>query len=169
MDAILNKVDASGLVNINLEQFIVPGDRVLFDLKPWLFEEVMLREALFRDFVKQHDWSQYQSKLVAVHCTADAIIPTWAFMIVAASIRPYAAAIVFGDLEQLEQVLFDRKLNELNLDELKDQRVVVKGCSKEHVPVSAFVRLVEKLQPHVKSIMYGEPCSTVPVYKRKSS
>jgi hypothetical protein len=167
MDSIINKVAESGLVTIDLETFHVPGERVLFDIKPWLFEEMMLKELTFRDHIKQHDWSKYNGKHVATTCTADAIIPTWAYMLVATALKPFALTLVFGNLERLEEELFSRKLSSIVPEDYKDQRIVVKGCSKENVPVTAYVMLVDLLHPVVKSILYGEPCSTVPVYKKK--
>jgi hypothetical protein len=169
MDPIINKVAESGLVTIDLETFRLPGERVLFDIAPWLFEEMILKESLFREHIKQHDWSQYVDKFVAIHCTADAIVPTWAYMLVAASLKPFAHTVCLGDRNALEEILFMNRLNSLDLTQFKDQRIVIKGCSKENVPVSAYVHLVDLLQPIVKSILYGEPCSTVPVYKRKNT
>ncbi len=167
MEPIVNKVAESGLITIDLEELYTPGERVLFDIKGWLFEEIILKEKDFREQIKQHDWSIYSNKLVAVTCSADAIVPTWAFMLVATAVAPYAQQVIFGDLIRMEEVLFDAKLNSLDLTSFSDQRIVIKGCSKVNVPVSAYVRLTALLQPVVKSIMYGEPCSTVPVYKRK--
>jgi hypothetical protein len=164
---IVNKVAQSGLVSIDLEDMCVPGDRVLFDMKDWLFEELILKEKDFREKIKTYDWSQYQNKFVAITCTADAIVPTWAFMLVASHIKPFSSKITFGNLQNLEEELFDEAISKLNPEDFKDQKVVIKGCSKIEVPVSAYVKLTEVLRPVVKSIMYGEPCSTVPVYKRK--
>ena len=126
----------------------------------------MLREKDFREFIKTNDWSVYAGKNVAIICSADAIVPTWAFMLVANKLSGLAKSFVFGDLNVLEFSLFKNEIDAINFEDYKDQRVVVKGCSKKPVPVSAYVYLTEKLTPIVKSIMYGEPCSTVPVYKR---
>lgn len=167
MEPIVNKVAESGLITINLEELYTSGERVLFDLKGWLYEELILKEKDFREYIKQHDWSSYQHKMVAVTCSADAIVPTWAFMLIATALTPHAQKVVFGNLTTLDEVLFEEKINAMDLSSFQDQRVIIKGCSKVNVPVSAYVRLTSKLQPIVKSIMYGEPCSTVPVYKRK--
>lgn len=167
MEPIVNKVAESGLITINLEELYTSGERVLFDLKGWLYEELVLKEKDFREYIKQHDWSSYQHKMVAVTCSADAIVPTWAFMLIATALTPHAQKVVFGNLTTLDEVLFEEKINAMDLSSFQDQRVIIKGCSKVNVPVSAYVRLASKLQPIVKSIMYGEPCSTVPVYKRK--
>lgn len=163
---IVNKVAESGIITINLEDFYPEGERVLFDLKPLLFEELILKEKDFRGFVKNHDWQKYKDAFVAVTCTADAIIPSWAYMLVAVSLQPFAKKIVFGNLQVLEQVLFHDGIQKINPDEFRDQRVVIKGCGDKPVPDSAFLELTALLKPVVKSIMYGEPCSTVPVYKR---
>ncbi|MFO0356154.1 MAG: DUF2480 family protein [Sphingobacteriaceae bacterium] len=162
---IVNKVAESGLISIDLEEFYVPGERVLFDIKPLLFQELILKEKDFRDYIKTADWSVYKDKLVALTCSADAIVPTWAYMLLTLALQPYAKKIVFGNLELLENELFQEKLNSLNIEQFKDARVVIKGCGEKPIPVNAYVMLTSLLKPHVKSIMYGEPCSTVPLYK----
>ena len=164
-----NKVAESALISFDLAHLYPVGERVLYDIKDNLFQGLMLREKDFRDFVKQHDWSTYRGKHVAIYCSAPAIVPTWAHMLLASKMEPFATTIVFGDLPALESLLFDRALAKLNLDEYKDQRVVIKGCGEIPVPVSAYVTLTEKLTAVAKSVMYGEPCSTVPVFKRKDS
>jgi hypothetical protein len=132
-----------------------------------LFQGLILREKDFREYVKLHDWASYQGKHVAIYCSADAIVPTWAYMLLATKLSPYAASIVFGDLNLLETVLFDRALASLDLESYRDQRVVVKGCGEIPVPDSAYVSLAAKLVSVAKSVMYGEPCSTVPLFKKK--
>jgi hypothetical protein len=166
MDTIVNKVSQSGLSEIDLEAFYDEASREIYDIKEQLFMGLMLKEKEFREFIKSNEWSKYAGKHVAIICSADAIVPTWAYMLVANKLSGVAKSFVFGDLNVLEFSLFKEKIDGINLDEYKDQRVVVKGCSKKPVPVSAYVYLTEKLTPIVKSIMYGEPCSTVPVYKR---
>ncbi len=166
MDTIVNKVSQSGLSEIDLETFYDEASREIYDIKEQLFMGLMLKEKEFREFIKSNEWSKYAGKHVAIICSADAIVPTWAYMLVANKLSGVAKSFVFGDLNVLEFSLFKEKIDGINLDEYKDQRVVVKGCSKKPVPVSAYVYLTEKLTPIVKSIMYGEPCSTVPVYKR---
>ena|SRR5688572_29970789 len=165
--SIENKVTESGLMTIDLSEFYVTGERVLLDIKPLLIEELLLREKDFREYVKTNNWSEYKDKFVALTCTNDAIIPVWAYMLLATALQPYAARIVFGNLEALEMELFREQLSKIDSESFRDQRVVIKGCGDIPVPVSAFVELTRKLQPVVKSIMYGEPCSTVPVFKRK--
>jgi hypothetical protein len=164
---IINKVSESGLVQFDPEELFVPGERILFDLKNWLFEEIILKEKDFREQLKNHDWSQYQDKFVALTCSTDAVIPTWAFMLVASVLEPFAKKIVFGDLKKLEEEIFHDQILKINPANYHDQRVVIKGCSKVAVPASAYVEITSLLRPVVKSIMFGEPCSTVPVYKKK--
>ena len=164
---IINKVAQSGLITIDLEDLYIPGERVLFDLKEWLYEGLILKEKEFREKLKEHDWENYKDKFIAITCSADAVIPTWAFMLVVTHLKPVAKKIIFGDLQKLEEEIFDGAISKLNPDDFKDQKVVIKGCSKISVPVSAYVNLTALLRPVVKSIMFGEPCSTVPVFKRK--
>jgi hypothetical protein len=165
-EEIINKVANSGLITIDLEELYVEGERVLLDVKPLLFQELILKEKDFRDFVKNEDWSKYKNKLVAITCTNDAIVPTWAYMLLSLALEPYAKKIVFGNLEQLEVITFDEALSKINPSQYKDMRIVIKGCSNKPVPINAYVKLTAALKPYVKSIMYGEPCSTVPLYKR---
>ena len=165
-DEIVNKVSQSGLVTIDLEDYYPKGERVLFDIKELLFQGMILREKDLRDFVKDENWSKYKNKYVALICTADAIVPTWAYMLLASHLEPYAKRVIFGDLETLETILFNDVLTKLNIDEYKDARIVIKGCGDLPVPKAAYVQLTNLLRPVAKSIMYGEPCSTVPIYKQ---
>jgi hypothetical protein len=162
---IINKVASSGIITLDLEEIYPTGERVVFDLKPLLWQEIALKEDDLRTFVKQHDWSQYQGKFVAVHCSADAIVPTWAFMLVAVALQPHAAIVTQGDAEHLERAVFTRFVQQVDVETYRNARVVVKGCSKLRVPLNAYVELSAKLLPVVKSLMFGEPCSTVPLYK----
>src|SRR5688500_8796429 len=163
---IVNKVTASGIITINPEDFVPVGERVLFDMKPHLYEELLLKEKDFREFVKNEDWSRYQDKYVAITCTNDAIIPVWAYMLVTVALEPYATTVVYGDLAKLEEVLFSNELQKFDTSQYADQRIVIKGCGDKPVPDAAYVELTRLLTPIVKSIMYGEPCSTVPVFKK---
>lgn len=167
-DEIINRVATSSLITFDLEEYYQEGDRVLLDIKDQLYEGLIVREKEFREFIKNHNWSQYQNKLVAITCSADAIIPTWVYMLVAIALKPFAKAVEFGTIDQLEEKLFDRALSTVRWDKFKDAKVVVKGCSKVNVPTSAYVKVVEALQPIASSLMFGEACSTVPLYKRKS-
>lgn len=164
---IVNKVAASGLITLNLENYYHQGERVVYDIKENLFHGLMLREKDFREFIKEHDWTVYSGKNIAIICSADAIVPTWAYMLLANKMKPFAHEVVFGGLEVLETVLFSKALARIDLSEYKDERVVVKGCGDINVPVAAYVEITNLLTPVVKSIMYGEPCSTVPIFKRK--
>jgi hypothetical protein len=167
MDEIINKVAQSGLVEFNLEDHYPKGERVLFDVKEHLFQELILREKDFREFVKNEDWSKYKDKFVAIVCTADAVVPTWAYMLLTTVLEPFAKKVVFGDLKTLETVLYNEALSKINPVDYTDQRIVIKGCSNLPVPESAYVEITRILRSVAKSIMYGEPCSTVPLYKKK--
>ena len=162
---ITNKVAGSGIVTIDLEEFYIHGERILFDIKPHLFQELILREKDFREFIKTNDWSIYKDKLVALTCTADAIVPTWAYMLLTLALEPFAKKIVFGNLNELETILFSEKLALLDTSTYKDARVVIKGCGDIDIHKNAYVQLTALLKPNAKSIMYGEPCSTVPLFK----
>jgi hypothetical protein len=166
MEEIINKVAQSGIVTIDLEEFYDDVPRVLFDIKPLLFQELILKEKDFREYIKTHNWSQYQNTYVALACTVDAIVPTWSYMLLTLSLKPFAKKIVYGNIEVLDTILFQEKINSLNVDAYKDARIVIKGCGNKPVPIAAYVALTEKLKPIAKSIMYGEPCSTVPLYKK---
>jgi len=165
-EEIVNKVAKSGLITIDLEEYYPKGDRVLIDIKDHLWQGLALKEKDFRDFVSSTDWTQYENKFVAIDCTADAIVPTWASMLIASSLQPHALKVVFGDLILLETILFDEALRKIDLKKFEDARVVIKGCGELPVPDAAYVQLTHLLRPVAKSIMYGEPCSTVPIYKK---
>ena len=167
-ETIVNKVAQSGLVTVDLAHFAPQGERVVYDIKDNLFHGLILKEKDFREFVKQHDWQQYTGKYIAITCTADAIVPTWAYMLLANQLEPYAKDLVFGDLATLETVLYERALEKLEPETYRDKRVVVKGCGDIEIPESAFVKFTAILSKVAKSIMYGEPCSTVPIFKRKA-
>jgi hypothetical protein len=163
----INKVAQSGLLTLDPAAFYPQGERVVYDIKDNLFMELILKEKDFREFVKTHDWAQYQDKYVAVTCSADAIVPAWAYMLLANRLAPYAKEVVFGDAEVLETVLFVKSITGLDVEQYRDQRIVIKGCGDIPVPVSAYVELTKRLTPVVKSLMFGEPCSTVPIYKKR--
>lgn len=163
---IVNKVSQSGIITIDLEAFYPEGERILFDIKNLLFQGLILREKDFREYLKNENWNKYRDKYVALTCSADAIVPTWAYMLLATQMEPVAKRVVFGDLETLETVLYNDILSNLNINDYKDARVVIKGCGDLPVPKSAYVQITSLLRPVAKSIMYGEPCSTVPLYKK---
>jgi hypothetical protein len=164
---IVNKVAQSGLVTLDPASFYPEGERVIYDIKENLYMGLILREKDFREFVKDHNWAQYQGKYVAITCTADAIVPAWAYVLLANRLAPYALDVVFGDAEALETVLFIKNIEKMDVEQYRGQRIVLKGCGDIEVPVSAYVELTQKLTPVVKSLMFGEPCSTVPIYKKK--
>jgi len=163
---IVNKVSQSGLITIDLEEFYPAGERVLFDIKELLFQGLVLREKDFREFIKNEDWNKYKDKYVALTCSADAIVPTWAYMLLASQLEPIAKKVVFGNLESLETILYTEILSKIDINIYKDARVVIKGCGNLPIPKSAYVQITSLLRPLAKSIMYGEPCSTVPLYKQ---
>ena len=163
---IINKVAQSGLITIDLEAFYPAGERVLFDIKDVLFQGLILREKDFREFIKNEDWNKYKDKYVALTCSADAIVPTWAYMLLATQLELVAKRVIFGDLETLEALLYSEILSKIHPEEYKDARVVIKGCGNLPVPKAAYVQITSLLRPFAKSIMYGEPCSTVPLYKK---
>lgn len=165
-EEIVNRVANSSLVTFDLEDLFLPGDRVLFDIKDQLYEGLILKEKDFRTFVRDHAWEDYQDKFVAITCSSDAIIPTWAFMLVAVELRPYARKIVYGTLDDLEKILFQEELEKIDWKKFQNAKVVVKGCSKINVPTHAYIETINRLRPIAHSIMFGEPCSTVPLYKK---
>lgn len=166
-EQIINRVAKSGLVTLDLEDYYHPGERVVYDLKENLFMGLILKEKDFREFLKGYDWSQYAGKNVALTCSEDAIVPTWAYMLLTIQLQPYANTVVFGSLPDLEEKLYFDAIARINPDEYRDARVVVKGCSKVPVPVAAYVEITRVLRPVALSLLFGEPCSTVPLYKRR--
>lgn len=163
---IVNKVAESGIVTVDLEDFYPKGGIEVFDLKEYLFMGLILKEKDYRAALQTTEWTKYQGKYVAITCTADAVIPMWAYMLAANYLQPVAKDLVFGDAPQLISTIITRKLAGLNLEEYTDKRVVIKGCGEVSIPESAYVEMTAKLRPVAKSIMYGEPCSTVPIYKK---
>ena len=168
MEEIINKVAESELITFNLEQYYSTNERLLFDIKDCLFMGLILKEKDFREFIKTHDWEKYRNKNIAITCSADAIIPTWAYMLIAARLSGIAGFYVFGSLSDLENALLMNALSTVNPEDFRDKKVVIKGCGHLPVPVYAYVEISRLLLPVVSSIMYGEPCSTVPVFKKKN-
>jgi hypothetical protein len=163
---LVNRVAQSGLITLDLEEFYPTGQVIAFDLKQFLFRELILREKDFREALKEHDWTQYDGAILAVYCSTDAIIPMWAYMLVATYATPHAAHIVQSTPEQATEVVFWQRLAALDLAPYEGARMVIKGCSDKPVPASAYLDITQRLQPIAQSIMFGEPCSTVPVYKK---
>ncbi|WP_339610897.1 DUF2480 family protein [uncultured Planktosalinus sp.] len=168
MDKIINKVANSKLITLNLEDYYPEGKRVMFDIKDWLFEGLILREKEFREHAKNHDWSQYQNAYVALNSSSEAIIPGWAYLLVTTYLTPFAKKIVIGNLTDMENTLYAEIIQQTDFSELKGLPVIIKGCTNKPVPENASVLLIQKIQPLVKSLFYGEACSSVPLYKRKS-
>jgi Protein of unknown function (DUF2480) len=163
----VNKVAESGLITIDLETWYPKGETAVFDMKDHLFMSLILKEKDFREALKNLDWSVYQNKAVALTCSADAIIPVWAWMLVATYLQPVASEIVMGDEKELHKQLFLKNLSAINVNDYADKRVVIKGCGETPIGDFVYMEITKLLRPAVKSIMYGEPCSTVPVYKKK--
>ncbi|MCP4522580.1 MAG: DUF2480 family protein [Cytophagales bacterium] len=166
MEEIVNKVANSGLITFNLEDYYHEGERVVYDIKDNLFQGLVLREKDFRAFVKENDWSTYEGKNVAIICSVDAIVPTWAYMLLTSVLEPICNKVIFGSLEALEQSLYQEALNKIDWASYEDARVVIKGCSNKEVPTFAYTEVLRLLRPYAKTLMYGEPCSTVPIYKK---
>lgn len=167
MDEIINRVENSGLVSIDLEEYMDKSERAFFDIKDALFHGMLLKEKEFRDFVKSHDWSQYKDKNVGVYCSTDAIIPSWAYMLVVSKLSFQARLIVYGNSDELEKALIDESITRVLDLKLTDAKVIIKGCGEIQNRDYAYFEISKRLIPLVSSMMYGEPCSTVPVYKKK--
>ena len=165
---IVNRVAKSKLLTLDLEELYPGGERFGIDLSQWLEEGFVLREAEFRSAVKAHNWEEYREAYVHLFCSTDAIVPAWAYMLVGAYLQPVAREVVVGSRELLETTLFKRRLEALDLDPYRDRPVIVKGCSRLPVPPSAYVWALQKVQEVARTVMYGEACSAVPIYKRKA-
>ncbi len=163
---LVNRVASSGLITINLEDHFPKTALVAFDIKNYLFKELILKEKDFREALKAHDWESYSGKILTVFCSTDAIIPVWAYMLVSSYGQPYAEEVFHGNEEQYLKSAYKHIVDEMDGAQYQDKRVVIKGCSNKPVPASAYVDLTSKLRPFAQSVMYGEPCSTVPIFKR---
>lgn len=166
-DKIVNRVEKSGLLQVNLDEYYPMGERITFDLKNVLMNEVILVEKDLRSFVKENDWTIYKDKYVNVLCSADAIVPLWAFMLIVSSLKPYAKKVVMGTNQDLEKAIFNDILEGLDFSQFADKNVIVKGCGKYPIPESVFVDFTYRLQNVANNIMFGEACSAVPLFKRK--
>ena len=162
----VNKVSESGIITLDLEDFYPKDETAVFDMKDHLFMGLILKEKDFRETMKNLDLASYKNKNIALTCSADAVIPVWAYMLVASYLQPIAKEIIFGDADFLHKTLFLKNIAQINIEDYKDQRVVIKGCGELPISETAYVAITNQLRPVVKSIMYGEPCSTVPVYKK---
>ena len=166
MGEITNKVEKSSLVQIDLASFYPQGKRSTFDLKPWLFQDLILKENDFRESIKNHDWSQYQDQYVSIICSSDAIVPSWAFLMIALSLQPFAKKSVYGNQEVLETVIFEDIFANHDFSQYQDAKVIIKGCGHLPIPQQAYISYISKLKPYANSIMFGEPCSSVPLFKK---
>ncbi len=166
MEPLVNRVANSGLITLNLEDYYPKQEIASFDLKGFLFMEMILKEKDFRVALKEHDWTQYEGKILTVFCSADAIIPVWAYMLVATYAEPYATDIFQGTQDEYLKALYRNVLKDMDFSQYEAKRIVIKGCSNKPVPPAAYLALTTKLRPFAQSIMYGEPCSTVPIFKR---
>lgn len=166
MDEIVNKVANSVLEVFDLEDYYPSGIRTQLDISQWLLDGFLLKEKDFRESLKNHDWSQFQNHFVSIYCSTDAIIPAWASILVTVYLSPFAKKVVVGNLTDLETSLYQEILPTLDYSKYQDKPIILKGCSKKPVPESAYIMAIQKLQPFAKSIMYGEACSAVPLYKK---
>jgi hypothetical protein len=166
-DEIINKVANSALEVFDLEDYFIVGNRIQIDISQWLHDGFLLKEKDFRERLKNHDWSQYQDGFIAIHCKTEAIIPAWAIILVATYVIPFAKKTINGNIFDLENALYQEVLETVDYSVYAQKSVILKGCSKKPVPESAYVLAVQKLMPFAKSIMYGEACSAVPLYKNK--
>ncbi len=167
MSEIVNRVAQSKLITFDLEDLYPKGERVILDIKDWLYEGIILREKEFRKHLEEHDWTMYKDAYVALTCSTDAVIPGWAYMLVASKLNPYSKKVVIGSLEDLELSLYQTLLEALDVSEFRAKPVIIKGCSNKPVPENAYILAISKIQQVAKSVMYGEACSSVPLFKKK--
>lgn len=167
-DEIVNKIAGSGLINIDLADYYTHGQRKHIDITPWLYEELILKEKDFRAYLQNHDWAIYNDSYVSVDCSVDAIIPQWAYMLIGTYLQGHAIQVNIGNAESLEAKLMEASLANIDMTEYEDKRVIIKGCGDLAIPSQAYLYFAAGLKPFAKSIMFGEACSTVPIYKQKS-
>ena len=165
---IINKVAQSGLITIEMKSFKGIQKRTVIDIKKWLYEGIVLKEKLFRSHLKEVQWDNYKNHFVAIHCSEDAIVPVWAYMLITTYLKPHAEKIILGDSNELEAHIFYQNINQLKVSDYKDKRVLIKGCSDTYIPDTSFVLISDLLINEVKSLMFGEACSNVPIFKRKN-
>lgn len=164
---IVNRVANSPLVTIDLEDFYPDGSRMQLDVSSWLYEGLILREKEYREHIQNHNWAQYKDAFVAIQCATDAIIPGWAFLLVSIQLNGIAAKVHVGNLQDLESAIYSEIISNIDISEYQDKPIIIKGCTNKNIPENAYVQLAQRLQPIAKSILYGEACSSVPLYKRK--
>ncbi len=166
-EEIVNRIAQSKLITLDLEDFYPKGERILLDISQWLYEGLILREKEFRTYLEKEEWEQYQDTFIALSCSSDAIIPGWAYMLITTKLQPYAKRVVVGNLEVLETSIFQEIVANMDVTAFDEKSVIIKGCSKKPIPPNAYLWLTAKIQPVAKSIMYGEACSSVPLFKKK--
>jgi len=167
METIVNKVAESGIVTLDLAPYIPAPESILtFDLKPFLFREMILKEKDYRAALQTHQWAQYEGKHVAIGCSVEAIVPVWAYMLAVSYLQPISASVYYGTTDETVKAILAQRITSIDPSEYNDKRVVIKGCGDTPIPNAAYVLITQHLRPVVKSIMYGEPCSTVPIYKK---
>ena len=165
---IINRVQNSGLITLEMKSFYGDQERTLVDIKNWLYEGLILKEKLFREHLKNHDWSTYKNKFVGVYCSEDTIIPIWAFMLVLTYLNPYTKNVYLANKKELEKHIFQINIQQLNLEDYTNKKVLIKGCSETYIPESSYIEISKKLINEVQSLMFGEACSNVPLFKRKN-
>ena len=163
---IINRVQKSGIITIDLDDVNVPNNLFEIDIKNWLHEGLFLKEKDFREKIKNHDWSKYNNSYVCIHCSTDAIIPTWAYMLISSKIEKETTKSLIGSKNKLYEKIFDDYISSINYTKFKDKSIIIKGCSSDIIPLSAYHKITIKLKPFARSIMYGEACSAVPVFKK---
>jgi hypothetical protein len=167
-EEIVNKIERSGLVTLEMKSFKGAQERSIIDIQKWLFKGLILKEKYFRSHLKEYNWEQYKGKYVAIFCSADTIIPVWAYMLVANYLKPYAKKSVLGDSLALEKEIFEVNINQLNPDDYIDKKILIKGCSDTYIPEESFVLICETLMDYAKSLKFGEACSNVPIFRKKN-
>lgn len=164
---IVNRVTNSKLVTLDLEDYFPEGERILLDIHEWLHDGLVLKEKDFRETIKNNNWEQYSGKYIAITCSTDAIIPSWAYLLISVSLSPFAKKFIVGDLDLLENMIFQEIVESIDIEPFINSPVIIKGCSNKQIPESAYALLVKRLSPLVSSLMFGEACSSVPLYKKK--
>jgi hypothetical protein len=167
MDEIINKIEKSGLITLDLEDFYPKEKRVQFDLKDYLYEDLVLKEKEFRENLSKLDWKIYENTYVSVTCSSDAIVPSWSYLLIATYLTGVAKLVSFGSLDELERDIYTEIIQKMDTKNYQDKKIIIKGCSQKFIPQNAYLQLIQKLKPVASSLMFGEACSTVPIYKKR--
>ena len=165
MSEIINKISESGLITLDMKSFKGSQKRIVIDIKNWLFNGMVLKEKIFREHLKNENWSQYKNTFVALNCSADTIVPVWSYILITKYLKPHAKCVILGDKKSLEKKIFEVNIDNLDLAEFKNKRVLLKGCTDIYIPDESYVHISNKLMGTVKSLMFGEACSNVPIFK----